>query len=368
MKTGLDIVALAQEIARRQETKRDFVVASDALRAIVTPSPEEGAAPTVNLAFGEEVVGINNVAHGQIAEYAGIPKRYYDKMLAEEPKLLADNVNTWLTRSAEPRKLRTIDGVAGSLLSPAHRSLDYHELFEAVVPVLLDLEVEIISSAITDRRMYIKCVDKRVKKDIPDGRSFGDGSHVFFRTLSPGLTISDSEVGEGALKFEWGLFDGFCTNYAEVRRPGTWKKAHIGARAELGEDVYRLLTDQTKRITDAAVWSQSRDVVRGAFNPPPFYAYVEEKIVGMQTQPITGKVDKVVELTAKKFSLNGDEQESVLQHFIKGGDLSRFGLFSAITRAAQDRADYDRATDFEALGGKIIELPKGEWQAIAQAA
>ena len=35
---------------------------------------------------------------------------------------------------------------------------------------------------------------------------------------------------------------------------------------------------------------------------------------------------------------------------------------------SQDVADYDRATDLEALGGEIIELPKTEWQTLAMAA
>ena len=30
--------------------------------------------------------------------------------------------------------------------------------------------------------------------------------------------------------------------------------------------------------------------------------------------------------------------------------------------------DYDRATEFEALGGKLIELPSGDWQELAEAA
>ena len=35
-----------------------------------------------------------------------------------------------------------------------------------------------------------------------------------------------------------------------------------------------------------------------------------------------------------------------------------------------DRAieDYDRATEFEALGGKLIELPTSEWKQFAEAA
>ena len=47
----------------------------------------------------------------------------------------------------------------------------------------------------------------------------------------------------------------------------------------------------------------------------------------------------------------------MLKHLIKGGDLSAWALANAVTRAAADLESYDRATEFEALGGKVIELP-----------
>ena len=56
------------------------------------------------------------------------------------------------------------------------------------------------------------------------------------------------------------------------------------------------------------------------------------------------------------------------QHLILGGSLTQYGLHAAITRTAEDLADYDRATAFEQLGGKIIELPRAEWRALATAA
>ena len=41
----------------------------------------------------------------------------------------------------------------------------------------------------------------------------------------------------------------------------------------------------------------------------------------------------------------------MLRHLIEGGDLSAYGLVNAVTHFAQDVDDYDRATEFEALGG-----------------
>jgi hypothetical protein len=40
---------------------------------------------------------------------------------------------------------------------------------------------------------------------------------------------------------------------------------------------------------------------------------------------------------------------------------------NAVTHFSHDVEDYDRATEFEALGGKLIELPASEWKEMAEA-
>ena len=58
----------------------------------------------------------------------------------------------------------------------------------------------------------------------------------------------------------------------------------------------------------------------------------------------------------------------MLRHLILEGDLSADGLDNAITHFSQDVDDYDRATELEALGGKLIELAPGDWKEVAHAA
>jgi hypothetical protein len=58
----------------------------------------------------------------------------------------------------------------------------------------------------------------------------------------------------------------------------------------------------------------------------------------------------------------------VLRSLIAGGELSGFGLVNAVTSYSQEIGSYDRATEFEALGGKLIELAPKEWREFAEAA
>ena len=49
-------------------------------------------------------------------------------------------------------------------------------------------------------------------------------------------------------------------------------------------------------------------------------------------------------------------------------DAGGYGLVNGVTHYSHQDKDYDRATEFEALGGKLIKLPFSEWQELAEAA
>ncbi len=362
MKSGLSLSQLAAEIERQSEAKRDFVAQPSHLSVVVNDDN------TPTLAVGDSIQQpMNEHAHGQFAEFLGVPKPYYDRMRAEKPALLAANAAAWLADMGpkQSRLVRSLDGNVRAVLSNSYRPLENMDLAEAVLPALLKMDLLVLSSQITERRIYIKAVHKRIERDVPSGRRMGDGTHVFFDTMVPGIVISNSEVGSGRLMIEQSIYTRACTNLALV---GTsFAKHHLGTRADVSESVYALLTDETKALTDASVWAQVRDVVSAAFDERVFRD-MTDRVAETSTQKIEGDPVKVVEVTAKQFGLSKTEGTSVLKHLIRGGDLTRYGLFNAVTRTAEDLADYDRATEFERLGGRIVELPKHDWERIAMAA
>ena len=66
--------------------------------------------------------------------------------------------------------------------------------------------------------------------------------------------------------------------------------------------------------------------------------------------------------------LSDQERGGVLSHLIQGADLTAYGLLNALTRTSQDIDDYERATEFERMGGKVLELNQSQWRELAQAA
>jgi hypothetical protein len=332
MKPGLSLKELAIEIERRAGAKRDLVAPTQ--RLAVTPD----LTLTVD---GKEEFTINKVAHDQIAQHTDIPKKYYDKMAKEAPDLLANNINTWFQKHPAVRMVRSLDGTARAFLSDRYRPLENEDLAQAVLPAVMDLGLDCMSSQITDTRLYMKFVDPRVTRELEArGGKFGDGRHNIVRCLAPALTISNSEVGQGALAVMGGVYDQWCSNLASFGERST-RKYHVGGKHEIGgEETYALLSDQT----------------------------LCEKIEKTQDDKIEGDPVAVVKLTTTRFGLSEGTGTSILRHLIEGGDLSRFGLYNAVTRASQDVEDYDDATAMERHGAQLIELPQTEWKTLAVAA
>lgn len=359
MKTGRNLTDLAAEIERRANAKRDLLAPVTKLRL------DDHA--VLRVGAGKRF-GINKLAHAQLASYTSIPKQYYDRMLTANPALLADNVNNWLNHSEyakDTRMVRTLDGNVRAFLSDRYRPLENEDLAEAALPVLLDMDLWIVSCEITDLRLYIKAVDRNIHKDVPTGKKMGDSSHQFFDTVSPAIIISNSEVGAGRLSIETGVYTRACTNMAMIG--ANFKKHHLGAKAELlGEDVQHLLSDNTKRLTDQAVWAQVRDVIKSAFDETKFAA-VTAKLTGATEDKIETDVVEVVNKFAKRSALTEEVGGSILRRLIEGGDLTRYGLHAAVTRASQDVEDYDAATEMERLGGQVIEMPKQAWRELLAA-
>ncbi len=364
MKTGKTLVELATEIERRANSKKDLVASTKNLAMGVNAN---GA---VAMSVGRDhIFNINSVAHAQIGEHTEIPKAYYDKMLDKAPALLSSNVNTWFEKYPAQRMVRTLDGSARAFLSDKFRTdMENEDLANALLPVLGELGLQVSSCEITDRRMYIKAVDPKVCRELAKtGARFGDGGHTIVRVASPAITISNSEVGHGAWGVRGGYYDSFCSNLAFFGER-SMRQAHIGGKHTVAEgELYAMLSDRSRRLDSAALYSKLVDVVKGVFDSVMFNALID-KVEDSHNDKITGDVVKVMDVTAKKLGLNETEGKSALRHLIEGGDLSRFGMMNAITRMSADVESYDRATDLERVGAQIIELPKADWKVLAEAA
>ncbi len=353
MKIGRSLSEVAAEIERQARTKQDYI--ADTRQLSVT---EDGR----NLVLKEHgPFQLRDLALQQIGSHTGIPVPYMRRMRDDAPELLARNVNHWFRANPAQRMVRTLNGGARAFLSSRYARIDNLEVAETVLPVLSRIAdakggMEIVSSEVTENRLYIKAVFPMIRREI-ESRRVGD-------IVEAGLLISNSEVGLGAVSIK--AFARFlaCLNGMTRDGGGAWK--HVGRRADESEEIYALLTDEAKAADDKALLLKVRDTVAATLDESRFVAWID-KIQGTTKERIEGDVPAAVEVLAKTLSLRQDEKSSVLRHLIEGGDLSRFGLMNAVTRTAEDVESYDRATELEALGGAVVDLGANEWRTIATA-
>jgi len=345
MKQGRSLLALAQEVERMAETKRDFIAPSRTIQM-----GDDGH--ELFLRGGEDIrLGITELCHDQLANRIGIPTKYYDRMREEAPDLLALNVNRWLQNRDEKQMVRTLDGAARAFLSDRYRPLDYEDLMESILPTLQAQGCTVLSGEVTERRLYIKAVAPKVRAEIRVGE-----------IVEAGVVIQDSEVGLGAVSVMSLVHILKCQN-GMITNVGM-RRAHLGKSGNGDDQVSEFFRDETRQQSDKAFWMKVQDTVAGVLDENKFRAIVG-RLEEASTQKIEGDLEHVVERTAKRFSLTDGEGGSVLRHLIDGGDLSAWGLSNAVTRMSQDAPSYDRATELERVGGQIIELPKSEWTVLA---
>jgi hypothetical protein len=366
MKNGRSLNDLAAELTRQTQTKKDYIAPQGKIEAIaeVEETPQ-GKTPRVLLTGINGPLALTPYAHGQMADHLGIPKKYYDRMHAEQPELLAGNINTWLRADPEnKRMIRTLDGQVRGFLSPKYRPLDNFDLANAVLPTLIEKKVQIVSSELTATRMYIKGILPELSDELPDGLAYGGHNRIGTDRghLVAAIVISNSEIGDGTLRVEPSVFTTRCTNLM-IMQSAAMKKYHVG-RANTADDAFEVLRDETRQADDRAFWMKVGDVTMAAFEEKFFRAAIARIRKAGET-PIEGEVVRVVDQVVEQLALPPATTPGILDYLVKGGDLTAWGMSSAITRIAGDVDDYELATTLERAGGAVLELPARTWAAAA---
>ncbi len=374
MNKGMSLTAIAQELERQVKDKRDYIAPQGKIEAKVAPHEGEGPAPIVLDGFNGNSLAIRPHAHAQLAEVLGIPGRYYDRMRAEEPSLLAKNINTWLQKDPDNRRMiRTLDGEVRAVLSPKYRPLDNFDLAGAVLPKLQALGVQITSAALTETRLYIKAILPDLSDELPAGMAWGSGHNAIaeYRGNTPGrvvaaITISNSEVGSGTLRVEPSVFTTWCTNLA-ILKDAAMRKHHLGRGHDAGEN-WELYRDETRQADDRAFFLKVADITERAFDRKVFEAAVRSIRSAHHDKIESVQLGKVVEAAIEELELPPAYSGSVLTYLAQGGDLSRWGLASAVTATANGLPEYEGSTELERAGGEVLAMSEGTWKKIANAA
>jgi len=376
---------LASMLTEQQARKIDVVAPASKIRSERGQLVIEGAAPIIE---DDGVTDPNGryvptrVADEGIADKLGIPLPYVRKMREQRGDLFDANVNGWLhgwepgpeigigaslTDAVKPdprsflvRCFRGDDGqpgIARAFLSDSYKVIDHLDALTAALDGIRQsgAAIEIDGCDLTDRRMYVRVRAPEVQALAPalleryrspfSGASGADNPTVF-----AGLVLSNSETGGGAFTIVPRLTVQVCSNGMTINRDAV-RAIHLGEK--LDEGVIRWSED-TQRKNLELITAKARDAV-STFLDVEYMERVIRRLEETAGTPVSD-APAVVEAVAKKLSFSKEQTAGVLDHFIKGADLTAGGVLHAVTSFAQTISDADVAADFEAQGIRAMEL------------
>lgn len=349
MKEGRTLIELAQELERQNRMKKDYIVDT---RSLVMDASEKNQSLTLRDPSRslQIITNVNELAHRQIGTALKIPATYYDRMMKENPQLLADNVNSWFQMNPTSRMIRTLDGTTRAFLSNRYRRIDNFEIAETVLPIIGEMkDARIESCEVTDQKMYIKVVNPRLTTEVVPGD-----------VVQAGIMITNSEVGLSSVKVQPLIYRLVCSNGMVVNDAAT-RKYHIGRINDAAEN-FELFADETVKADDHAFLLKIRDTVRAAVDEVRFNKVVDLMRQSKEVKITTTEIPKMVELAGSDFGYTKKESGGILDHLIRGGDFTLYGLANSITRFSQDVSSYDRATELETIGFDVMTMPSSAWK------
>ncbi|MEU3907931.1 DUF932 domain-containing protein [Streptomyces goshikiensis] len=354
-----DLPDLAQILQRQQGAKIDMVAPAGALSVEGGNVTVQGLPPILTdtgVTMADGTYRPTTVADEGIAAKLGIPLAYLRRMRADKVDLYDANVMGWLAEDPTRKfLLRGFtasepggEGVLRAFLSDSYKRIDNFDVLMAALSGVKESghEVKITGCDLTERRMIVRVESEHIKVLAPTllrgyRSPFTGQSGDELPIVSAGFVIANSEVGAGAFTITPRITVKVCENGMTIQKDAL-RAVHLGAK--LDEGVIRWSGDtETKNLE--LITSQARDAVATFLDRE----YVETKLTDIEKEagrPIADPV-KTVEVVSKKLKFTDSLRESIMGHFIRGGQTTAGGLMQAITATAQTLDDADAAFELE---------------------
>lgn len=387
------LTQLTDRVNAIKAAKVDAVADTRALTALAI-RPENVPAQVIIQAPNGLKMSIGDVAHQQLGERVGIHKKYYDRMLAEAPELLATNLNHWFANAPEERLLRMLkpEGLDAKdqaqlvqtgtqvrlrgVLGKSYRTIDDADLVAAILPTLTERGAQLVDFSIDERRMHAKFAT--VARSVTEIRlayakkynlteeqvrrhTYVDGKDVSWvdEVLSSGVVIRHSEIGFASLGASFFqrilkcLNDYVADNAIAIRHAG-------GKHGSADEDV-RFLSDATQLMENAALLGRVQDSIARELDDQVVFERATKILSAKATiveRPADVPLFAFVGNMGEKLGLNQNEvellKEETQRAVIEEGGERQFAFVQGITAVARQMTNYERRLDVEHAGFQLL--------------
>jgi hypothetical protein len=367
------IVAIARELQRRKESKRDLIVPVSTIKPLDDGSLTLESIPQLFAVSNRDdklVPGCNRIREFTDFQLA---ERFIDQARAEgeeeaekfastlKGKEYADVLGNLMRDLAEKEGakgsqflLRMLDGEVRAVLSPKYRILDSADLFFSAHEKLADQGGEVWDARLWDDGFEMYGVRKGTAEEITSKRNFQvGGDHAFGKAdgpdwHNPAVRVRNSETGRGGLSVSLSIFREVCKNFAVMDT--LHSQIHLGRMMEADAKGI-IISGKTREAEAKVIWSTINDAITTALDEERFKALISD-INETTTREIQPK--EAVELVAPDVS--EERREQILHMILASGDRTQYGLAQAVTAQAHDLFESDpaQASELETLGGQVL--------------
>ena len=370
MQDHMNLETLLKRVIAENGEKRDFVTSTQDNIRMVQIADEIKIVLLKDGAMQLEEFSITENAHRQIAGRLEIPFKYYGRLLQDHPDMVMQQVNQLFEREPKSRMIRVLGNKVRAFLSDRYRALDNKEVLEATLPAIYDqadMPTQVLGGNVTDDHMNLKVLFTGDDLASEITRKTRTGQP---RIIRPGFRLTNSETGNGSLKFEAFFYDSYCLNGCVFgKQEGfSFSRNHIGGKLIEGVD-YQVVSDETRELQDRTIIAEVRDGVK-ALSDRRFVDQMAEQLRAAANTESAQNPIATVETAVKELSIKDGEKDSILATFLADQDFSKWGLASAVTSVANDSnvATLERANELEDIGSQILSLDMQQWHRLAIAA
>jgi hypothetical protein len=356
---------LAGLLRDQQARKADIVAPAAAIRASGGRLVVDDSAPVlgpdgVTMTAGSYLP--TEVCDQGIADKLGIPAAYLRRLREQRPGLYDANVNGWLDGDDRKFLIRCLRGDSGggaarAFLSDGYKIIDNLDVLLAALDGVRNsgVPVQVDGCDLTERRMYVRVVCEEVRALAPallaGYRSpFTGASGAENPVVSAGFVITNSETGCGAFSLVPRLVVQVCRNGMTITRDAM-RAVHLGERLDEGMVTW---SGNTRDKTLALITAKTTDAV-GMFLDR---GYVEAalRVIERDAGHELADPPEAVRAVSARLRFTEAQQNDILTHFIRGGDVTAGGIMHAVTSVAQTLPDAEAAHEMESQGLRALEI------------
>ena len=336
MKKGQEIKQMLKQINNDVKFKKDYIITLNALQI----NESNTTYPNLQITDSADQYNLNDHSLNNLCNKLEIGTRYISKCLPVSQSLVTHNLNFWInnTKSRE-LMLRTVEGHdinrVRAIMTNRYKRIDNDVVANATLNKLMDMGAELKYSHYDGDNLNITAVLPKLEGEVVEG-DFVQG----------GITITNSEIGQGSLVVKPFIYRLVCTNgMVAPEYLNQFYAKHVGKMIiDIDND------DQWKTIVSKM--EQQLDLVA---NPELF-----EENLNKLKQATEQKINShQIEVLAKNHGLSDVERAGVferLNHYVGETFVtSKYDVANAITNIANDEEKSDdRARFLQELGGLVI--------------